>query len=286
MANPPYGVTWKKDQDFIINESLNPDGRFFAGTPRTSDGQLLFIQHMLSKMKPEGSRVGVVTNGSPLFSGGAGSGESNIRKWIIENDWLECIIALPKELFYNTGIATYLWFFTNNKSAERKGKVQLINAVDFCKQSAKSLGNKRYDILEEHVQQILKLYLDFEESEFSKIFLNKDFGQYELTIEQPLRDENNELVLKRGRKQADSNKRDTEKIALDTDWKKFFQEEVLPHIDPESWVDVAKTRKLYDINFTKYFYKFTEQDTSSEIAKRIKEREAKVADMIKSIFED
>ena len=286
MANPPYGVTWKKDQDFIINESLNPDGRFFAGTPRTSDGQLLFIQHMLSKMKPEGSRVAVVTNGSPLFSGGAGSGESNIRKWIIENDWLECIIALPKELFYNTGIATYLWFFTNNKSAERKGKVQLINAVDFCKQSAKSLGNKRYDILEEHVQQILKLYLDFEESEFSKIFLNKDFGHYELTIEQPLRDENNELVLKRGQKQADSNKRDTEKIALDTDWKKFFQEEVLPHIDPESWVDVAKTRKLYDINFTKYFYKFTEQDTSSEIAKRIKEREAKVADMIKSIFED
>lgn len=286
MANPPYGVTWKKDQDFIIEESQNPDGRFYAGTPRTSDGQLLFIQHMLSKMKPEGSRVGVVTNGSPLFSGGAGSGESNIRKWIIENDWLECIVALPKELFYNTGIATYLWFFTNNKSAERRGKVQLINAVDFCKQSAKSLGNKRYDILEEHIQQVLKLYMNFEENEYSKIFQNKDFGQYELTIEQPLRDKNNELVLKRGQKQADSNKRDTEKIALDTDWKKYFQEEVLPHIDPESWVDVAKTRKLYEINFTKYFYKFTEQEPSSEIAKRIKEREAKVADMIKSIFED
>lgn len=286
MANPPYGVTWKKDQDFIIEESQNPDGRFYAGTPRTSDGQLLFIQHMLSKMKPEGSRVGVVTNGSPLFSGGAGSGESNIRKWIIENDWLECIVALPKELFYNTGIATYLWFFTNNKSPERRGKVQLINAVDFCKQSAKSLGNKRYDILEEHIQQVLKLYMNFEENEYSKIFQNKDFGQYELTIEQPLRNKNNELVLKRGQKQADSNKRDTEKIALDTDWKKYFQEEVLPHIDPESWVDVAKTRKLYEINFTKYFYKFTEQEPSSEIAKRIKEREAKVADMIKSIFED
>lgn len=286
MANPPYGVTWKKDQDFIIEESQNPDGRFYAGTPRTSDGQLLFIQHMLSKMKPEGSRVGVVTNGSPLFSGGAGSGESNIRKWIIENDWLECIVALPKELFYNTGIATYLWFFTNNKSAERRGKIQLINAVDFCKQSVKSLGNKRYDILEEHIQEVLKLYMNFEENEYSKIFQNKDFGQYELTIEQPLRDKNNELVLKRGQKQADSNKRDTEKIALDTDWKKYFQEEVLPHIDPESWVDVAKTRKLYEINFTKYFYKFTEQEPSSEIAKRIKEREAKVADMIKSIFED
>ena len=286
MANPPYGVTWKKDQDFIIEESQNPDGRFYAGTPRTSDGQLLFIQHMLSKMKPEGSRVGVVTNGSPLFSGGAGSGESNIRKWIIENDWLECIIALPKELFYNTGIATYLWFFTNKKSSQRRGKVQLINAVDFCKQSAKSLGNKRYDILEEHVKEILRLYINFEENEFSKIFENKDFGQYELTIEQPLRNDKGELVLKRGQKQADSNKRDTEKIALDADWKNYFQEEVLPHIDPESWVEVSKTRKLYEINFTKYFYKFAEQELSSEIATRIKEREAKVSDMIKALFKD
>lgn len=286
MANPPYGVTWKKDQDFIIEESQNPEGRFYAGTPRTSDGQLLFIQHMLSKMKQDGSRVGVVTNGSPLFSGGAGSGESNIRKWIIENDWLECIVALPKELFYNTGIATYLWFFTNKKSAQRRGKVQLINAVDFCKQSTKSLGNKRYDILEEHVQQILKLYMNFEESECSKIFENNDFGQYELTIEQPLRDEKGELVLKRGQKQADSNKRDTEKISLDTNWKNYFQEEVLPHVDPESWVEISKTRKLYEINFTKYFYKFAEQEPSTKIAERIKVREAKVAEMIKSIFND
>lgn len=286
MANPPYGVTWKKDQDFIIEESQNPDGRFFAGTPRTSDGQLLFIQHMLSKMKPDGSRVGVVTNGSPLFSGGAGSGESNIRKWIIENDWLECIVALPKDLFYNTGIATYFWFFTNNKSSQRRGKVQLINAIDFCKPSAKSLGNKRNDILPEHVEKILKIYMDFEENDFSKIFHNKDFGQYELTIEQPLRNDKGELVLKRGQKQADSNKRDTEKIALDTNWKQYFQEEVLPHIDSESWVEVSKTRKFYEINFTKYFYKFIEQEPSIVIAERIKEREAKLAGMIKSIFED
>lgn len=286
MANPPYGVTWKKDQDFIINESLNPDGRFYAGTPRTSDGQLLFIQHMLSKMKPEGSRVAVVTNGSPLFSGGAGSGESNIRKWIIENDWLECIVALPKELFYNTGIATYLWFFTNKKSTQRKGKVQLINAVDFCKPCSKSLGNKRNDILPEHVTDILNLYLNFEENEYSKIFDNKDFGQFELTIEQPLRDEKGELVLKRGQKQADTSKRDTEKISLDTNWKEYFQEEVLPHIDPESWVEIGKTRKLYEINFTKYFYKFSVPESSNIIAERIQERETKVAAMIKAIFED
>ena len=221
-----------------------------------------------------------------LFSGGAGSGESNIRKWMIENDWLECIIALPKELFYNTGIATYLWFFTNKKSGQRRGKVQLINAVDFCKPCSKSLGNKRYDILEEHVQQILRIYLDFEEGEYCKIFDNDDFGQYELTIEQPLRYENKELVLKRGKKQADASKRDTEKISLHTDWKRYFQEEVLPHIDPESWVEVSKTRKLYEINFTKYFYKFTTLEPSADIAQRIKEREAKLTTMIQSIFED
>ena len=286
MANPPYGVTWKKDQDFIIEESQDPEKRFFAGTPRTSDGQLLFIQHMLSKMRNEGSRVGVVTNGSPLFSGGAGSGESNIRKWIIENDWLDCIVALPTELFYNTGIATYLWFFTNKKSAQRKGKVQLINAVDFCKPCAKSLGNKRYDILEEHVQQILQLYLNYEDNEYSKIFPNAEFGRYELTIEQPLRNADGSLALKRGKMQPDSSKRDTERIRLDTDWKAYFQEEVLPHIDPESWVDLAKTRKLYEINFTRYFYKYKQPEASQAIAERILQSEQRVNDMIASLFND
>lgn len=287
MANPPYGVTWRKDQETIVEESHNPEGRFYAGLPRTSDGQLLFVQHMLSKMKPEGSRVGVVTNGSPLFSGGAGSGESNIRKWIIENDWLECIVALPKDLFYNTGIATYLWFFTNKKSEKRRGKVQLINAMDFCKPCSKSLGNKRNDILEEHVQKALSIYLNFEENEYCKIFHNKDFGQYELTIEQPQRDDDGNLMLNRsGKKQADTAKRDTEKVALDCDWKKYFQEEVLPHIDPESWVELSKTRKLYEINFIKYFYVFQQQEPSADIAARIMQREQNVAEMIKSIFED
>ena len=132
MANPPYGATWKKDQAYINTESMNPDGRFYAGLPRTSDGQLLFMQHMISKMSDKGSRIGIVTSGSPLFTGGAGSGESNIRKWIIENDWLECIVALPTNLFYNAGIGTYIWVLTNNNEERRKGKVQLINAVSFC----------------------------------------------------------------------------------------------------------------------------------------------------------
>lgn len=287
MANPPYGVTWKKDQDFIIEESQNPEGRFYAGTPRTSDGQLLFVQHMLSKMRNEGSRVGVVTNGSPLFSGGAGSGESNIRQWIIENDWLECIVALPKELFYNCGIATYLWFFTNKKSAKRKGKVQLINAVDFCKPCAKSLGNKRYDILEEHIQEILRIFLDFEENDYCKILNNHDFGQYELTIEQPLRKEDGTLNLKRGKKQPDSSKRDTERIPIKgVDWKEYFESKVLPHIDSESWVELTKTRKFYEINFTRYFYKFQQQEASSDIAERIMKREQTVAQMMATLFKD
>ncbi|MGM9686365.1 MAG: N-6 DNA methylase [Bacteroidaceae bacterium] len=284
MANPPYGVTWVKDKEFIIGESLRPEGRFTAGTPRTSDGQLLFVQHMLSKMEADGSRVGVVTNGSPLFSGGAGSGESNIRKWIIENDWLECIIGLPKDLFYNTGIFTYIWIFTNKKRENRRGKVQLINAVDFCTSAMKSLGNKRNDILQEHIDQILKIYLDFEESEYSKIIPNQQFGKYELTIEQPLRDEEGKLKLKSGKKQADSSKRDTEKVPLDCNVKEFFATEVLPHIDPESWIDYTKVRTSYEINFTRYFYKYEALEPSETIAERIMSREEKIHSMIVELF--
>ena len=284
MANPPYGVTWKKDQEFILNESLNPDGRFYAGTPRVSDGQLLFIQHMISKMEPDGARVGVVTNGSPLFSGGAGSGESNIRKWIIENDWLECIVALPKDLFYNTGIFTYIWFITNKKSAERKGTVQLINAVDFCALSSKSLGNKRNDIRPEDIKKILKFYLDFEENEYCKICDNSDFGSFQLTIEQPLRDADGNLVLRRHEKQADSSKRIFESVALDCDYQTYFEESVLPHIDKESWIDVSKTRINYEINLTRSFFKYTVPESSASIAERFKETERKVSKAIDKLF--
>ncbi len=263
MANPPYGVTWKKDQDFILNESLNPDGRFYAGTPRVSDGQLLFIQHMISKMEPDGARIGVVTNESPLFSGGAGSGESNIRKWIIENDWLECIIALPKDLFYNTGIFTYIWFITNKKSAERKGKVQLINAVDYCVASDKNLGNKRNDISAEQLAEILSLYLRFEDNRHCRILNNEDLGSFYLTIEQPKRLEDGSLDLKRGEKQADPDKREYESVALTSDISNFFENTILPFIDNDSWIDYAKTRINYVIRFNQYFHE-TVQYVSSE----------------------
>ena len=288
MANPPYGVTWKKDQAFIEHESCNPNGRFWAGLPRVSDGQLLFLQHMISKMESAdngGGRIGVVTNGSPLFSGGAGSGESNIRKWIIENDLLECIVALPKDLFYNTGIATYLWFLTNHKSKERKGKVQLINAVDFCKSILKSLGNKRNEILDEHIEKITKLYLDFEENEYCQIYDNKFFGYLQLTVEQPLRDENGMLVLKRGKMQPDPKKRDIENVPLLCDYKEYFDTEVRPYIDSESWIDIPKSKIGYEINFTRYFYKYQKPATTSELKPQIKERGEKIAELMKELFD-
>lgn len=256
LANPPYGVSWTKDMDFIKNESLNPAGRFYAGLPRSSDGQFLFLQHLLSKMESEGSRIAVVTNGSPLFAGDAGSGESEIRKWIITNDWLEAIIALPKDLFYNTGISTYIWFLTNKKTKERKGKVQLINAVDFCRSEKRSLGNKRNLIDETNRFQIAEIYAAFEENEFCKIFENDDFGYYQLTIEQPSLDGKGKMLAdNKGNPKPDGKKRDKENVPLKEDILTYFNREVLPHV-PDAWIDYDKTRIGYEINFTRYFYKF------------------------------
>lgn len=191
ISNPPYGVDWKKDKDAVEREaSRGYAGRFGAGTPRISDGQLLFMEHLISKMKPEsdgGSRIAVVHNGSPLFTGDAGSGESEIRRWILEKDLLETIIALPDQLFYNTGINTYLWFVTNKKSKERKGKVQLIDARNFYKKMRKSLGNKRHEIDGDSQKKIFELYSSFEENEYSKIFNTTDFAYRQIQIERPLK---------------------------------------------------------------------------------------------------
>ena len=191
LCNPPYGVDWKKDRDAVVNEATRGyAGRFGAGTPRISDGQLLFLQHLISKMRPVkegGSRIGIVHNGSPLFTGDAGSGESEIRRWALEKDYLEAIVALPDQLFYNTGINTYLWFVTNKKSDERKGKVQLIDGRTFFKKMRKSLGSKRHQIEESDKEKILELYKDFKETKYSKIFNTTDFGYRQIVIERPLR---------------------------------------------------------------------------------------------------
>ncbi len=178
LANPPFGVEWKPQADIIVTEHNEKgfDGRFGPGLPRINDGSLLFIMHMISKMKPEGSRLAIVFNGSPLFTGDAGSGESEIRKWIIESDWLEAIVALPTEMFYNTGIATYIWILTNRKRRERRGKVQLINATDLFVKMRKSLGNKRNELSDGNIAEIVDLYGDLTKNGRSKLFDNSDFG--------------------------------------------------------------------------------------------------------------
>ena len=189
LSNPPFGVDWKKVEDKIREEADKKGhaGRFGAGLPRVSDGSLLFLQHMISKMKPEGSRLAIVFNGSPLFSGDAGSGESDIRRWIIENDMLEAIVGLPDQLFYNTGINTYIWVVTNAKRPERKGKVQLINAVDLYQKMRRSLGNKRNELAEAHINEIARVHGEFTDGPRSKVLDNEDFGFQKITIERPLR---------------------------------------------------------------------------------------------------
>ncbi len=286
MANPPYGMTWLKDKKFVENESMNSDGRFYPGLPRTSDGQLLFVEHMLSKMMPTGSRVGVVTNGSPMFIGGAGSGESNIRKWFIEKDWLEAIIALPNNIFYNTGISTYIWIFTNNKEERRKGKIQLINAVEFYSPASKSLGNKRNDIGEKDINKVMELYNNFADNEFSKVLENKDFGYLELTVEQPKRNGNGELELKKGKPVADTSLRSTERVPLKVDPLLYFEKEVRPHIDLDAWLDISKTKIGYDINFQQYFYKYQKLEPSEKLELKIRNGKKDIIDLINAIFVD
>ena len=254
LSNPPFGVSWKKEQEFIQNESNDPNGRFPAGLPRVSDGALLFLQHMISKMESHGGRIAIIFNGSPLFTGDAGSGESNIRKWIIENDWLEAIVAMPTELFYNTGIATYIWIVTNKKPDKRKGKVQLINATEFYQKMRKSLGNKRNYFTDDHIQQITDIYTSFEENDHCKIFDNEDFGYTKVTVERPLK-ENGQTVLSKGNPKPDTSIRDNEKIPLKDDIDAYFEKEVKPHV-PDSWMDRDKDKIGYEISFTKYFYKY------------------------------
>ncbi len=316
LSNPPFGVDWKKAANVIKAEHENKGfaGRFGAGLPRINDGSLLFLQHMISKMKTDGSRIGIVFNGSPLFTGQAGSGESEIRKWIIENDWLEAIVALPDQLFYNTGISTYIWIVTNKKSAERKGKIQLINATGardeelikegkrdfnrFWEKMTRSLGNKRKQIVENGDEKgigfITKLYGDFEENEFSKIFPNKFFGYWRVTVEQPLKDEHGTIVTdKKGNPKPDSHLRDYENIPflrkdkdgnlVDQTIEEYFDREVKPHL-PDAWIDHGKTKTGYEINFTKYFYEFKPLRPLEEIRADILALEEETAKLERKIL--
>jgi type I restriction enzyme M protein len=272
ITNPPFGVSWKSEEEFVVNESNNPQGRFSVGTPRTSDGSLLFLQHMISKMESKGSRIGVVFNGSPLFTGDSGSGESEIRKWVIENDWLECVVQLPDSLFFNTGISTYIWIVNNKKKPNRKGKIQLIDGSNLFKPMKKSLGSKRKEVSDEQRDFILKTYTDFKETEISKIFTNQFFGFTKVTIEQPLK-ENGEVVRdKKGVVKTDSSLRDNERIPLGVDIDEYFEREVKPHL-PESFIDRSKDSVGYEINFTKYFYHYKPLRSLSDLTKELLELE-------------
>ena len=273
ITNPPFGVSWKSDEGVVKTEAENANGRFSAGTPRSSDGALLFLQHMLSKMEDHGSRVGIVFNGSPLFTGDAGSGESEIRRWIIENDWLECIIALPDKLFFNTSISTYIWILTNRKSEARQGKIQLINAVDFFDKMKRNLGNKGGFISDTHIRQLVELYANFEETEHSKIYPNDFFGYTKVTVERPLvekceiLDEEREVVVrdKRGNPKPNPTLRDYERVLLTEEIDAYYQREVKPHM-PDSWLDRKKDKVGYEINFNRYFYQYTPLRSLKEIA--------------------
>lgn len=283
MTNPPFGVSWKSEEEFITEEARNPNGRFFAGTPRTSDGSLLFLQHMISKMEPNGSRVGIIFNGSPLFTGDAGSGESEIRKWIIENDWLECIVQLPDSLFFNTGITTYIWIVNNKKKERRKGKVQLISASDLFKPMKKSLGSKRKEVSDEQINLIVKTYSNFTETDICKIFPNTFFGYTKVTVEQPLCENGLPVKDKKGNIKPDASLRDNERIPLGVEIEEYFAREVKPHL-PNAYMDRSKDSRGYEINFTKYFYKYKPLRPLDEIINDLLELEKESEGLMKEIL--
>lgn len=387
LANPPFGVEWKPEADFVTREHEEQGfgGRFGAGLPRINDGSLLFIMHMISKMKDPkegGTRLGIVFNGSPLFTGAAGSGESEICRWIIENDWLEAIVALPDQLFYNTGIYTYLWIVTNRKKPGRKGKIQLVDGTKFFKKMRKSLGNKRNEVCDNQRDEITRLYGNFKDADNVRIFDNADFGYRRITVERPLRlnfavdeariasikettafanlaaskkrkdtkaaqaeieegrklqegilaalrplagkgivknreqfaemvqtafkkaglkipavlfkallmalaerDETADVCIDaKGNPEPDPELRDYENVPLKEDVDEYMKREVLPHV-PDAWVDDSKTKIGYEINFNRYFYKYTPPRPLEEIEADLKMIEKEIADMLAEVTE-
>ena len=289
LSNPPFGREWKNEKAKVVEESKKGyAGRFGPGLPAVGDGQMLFLLTAISKMKDPsqgGSRIAIIHNGSPLFTGDAGSGPSDIRKYILENDLLEAIVALPNDIFYNTGIATYIWVLSNKKAGtKREGKVQLINANGLFEKRRKALGNKRNDIPDAAIQEITRIYGDFIENEISQIYNNEDFGYTKIVVERPLKNENGELILKNGKKQPDSSLRDTETVPLKEDIDEYFKREVLPFV-PDAWIDKKKSKIGYEIPFTRYFYKYEAPKPSAEIMAEIMELEMELSGSLEEIFD-
>jgi type I restriction enzyme M protein len=284
LSNPPFGVEWKKIQKEVEREAEQQgfNGRFGPGLPRVSDGSLLFLLHLVSKMRPAkegGSRFGIVLNGSPLFTGGAGSGESEIRRYMVENDLVEAIIGLPTDMFYNTGISTYVWIVSNRKPDERKGKLQLIDASSFWQKMRKSLGSKRKELSPAHIEEVTRIFGDFREVTrdgvpVSRIFKNSDFGYRTITVERPERDDHGKVVLAtkgkaKGKPAPDAALRDTENVPLAEDVEAYFEREVKPHA-PDAWIDHEKTKVGYEIPFKRHFYVFKPPRPLAEIDAELK----------------
>ena len=291
ISNPPFGISWKAQQKSIQAENkLGDKGRFGVGLPSVSDGQMLFTLNGISKLKDTG-KMAIIQNGSPLFTGDAGSGPSEIRRYIIENDWLDAIVQLSTDAFYNTGITTYIWIISKDKPYHRQGKVQLIDASKCAEKRRKSIGSKRNDITDRCRDLIVKAYGEFRNEEYvlddisceSKIFDNVDFGYNKITVESPLLDEEGNVVRKGKKIQPDTKKRDTENVPLDEDIDAYFEREVKP-FNKDAWIDKNKTKVGYEIPFTRYFYKYTAPEKSEDIARRIYTLENEIVDSLNALF--
>ena len=293
ISNPPFGIEWKNERAAVEAEHKRGDaGRFGPGLPSIGDSQQLFMLNGIAKLKDTG-RMAIIQNGSPLFKGDAGSGESNIRGYLIDNDWLEAIIQIPNDMFYNTGIATYIWVITKDKEPRRTGKVQLIDASRCCIKRRKSLGNKRNEFTDECIYLISQAYGNFMDGVYKdpgnglevevKIKDNDDFKYRKVVVEQPICDESGKPVLKNGKKQPDTSKRDTESIPWKEDTKKYMEKNVLPYA-PLAWIDEKKTKTGYEIPFTREFYKYVPPRKSEEIYARLMELNAREEELMSKIM--
>lgn len=292
ISNPPFGIDWKREQKAVEAEAaMGENGRFAPGLPKISDGQQLFVLNGLSKLAADG-KMAIIQNGSPLFSGDAGSGPSNIRQYILENDWLETIVQLSTDQFMNTGISTYIWVLNKAKPEERAGKVQLIDASHCYEPRRKSIGTKRNDITDRCREMIVKAYGEFVNGIYgekggiyceSKIFDSVEFGYNKIVVERPQRDENGEIIKKKGKPVADANLRDTENVPLTEDIDSYFEREVLPYA-PDAWIDRKKTKVGYEIPMTRYFYEYQKPENSEDILGRIIGLENSISESLKSLF--
>ena len=293
ISNPPFGIDWKREQKAVEAEAARGEmGRFAPGLPKISDGQQLFVLNGLAKLANKG-KMAIIQNGSPLFSGDAGSGPSNIRQYILENDWLDCIIQLSTDMFMNTGISTYIWVLSKDKPAHRAGKVQLIDASHCFEPRRKSIGTKRNDITDACRELIVTAYGEFANGKVygdkngiyceSKVFESVEFGYNKIVVERPQRDETGNVILKRGKPVPDTSLRDTENVPLAQDIDAYFAREVLPYA-PDAWIDHSKTKVGYEIPMTRYFYEYQAPEAVEDIVARITALEQDISAGLAELF--